>query len=273
MSVTAPTTFGAYSSFSVTGPDEDGVVVVTLNAPERLNAFDQEMADELNDILIRLRNPQGIGAVVITGTGDAFSAGGDIETIRSFARTPVAEIGAFQDAMHMVIDYLSIRPPVICVVNGHAAGLGATVALLADIIYMAEDAHIADTHVCAGIVAGDGGSFIWPSLIGPNRAKQYLLTGDPLDAETALALGMVNFVGPKEAMLEEALRLARRLSRGPRHAIAWTKQSINLPMLRNAMLVMPFSTSQEACTIHQPDMLEGTTAFLEKRRPTWPSTT
>lgn len=265
------TEFPAYDSIAVEGPDADGVVVLTLNRPEALNAFTLEMDDEFVDALRRLRNPSGVGAVVITGAGSTFSAGGELSTIQELGAAPGTEIFHFDQAVHMVRDFLTVRPPVIAAVNGHAVGLGATIALLSDVVFMAAEARIADTHIRAGIVAGDGGTFLWPLLLGPSLAKEFLMTGDPLTAAEARELRLVRHVLPAAEVLDAATALARRLARGPRHAIAWTKQAVNARLLADASLHLPMSTHAEARTVHLPDMVEGTTAFLEKRSPSWPS--
>ncbi|HEV7685161.1 MAG TPA: enoyl-CoA hydratase-related protein, partial [Acidimicrobiia bacterium] len=140
-----------------------------------------------------------------------------------------------------------------------------------DVVIMSEDARFADPHVKAGIVAGDGGALMWPLLVGPNRAKEYLMTGDPLDGPTAYQLGLVNHIVPAGEVLLKALELARRLATGPRHAIAWTKQAVNLPILQQALATMTLGNAQEARAMATADMVEGTTAFLERRAPQWPS--
>jgi enoyl-CoA hydratase len=270
-SVVSTTTFPEYGTIRVEGPDDDGVVQLFLDRPEERNAFNIPMHRELSDALRLMRNPPDVGAVVISGTGSCFSAGGDVSLIKSFSSGPGAEMEVMEEAAALVVAYLSVAPPVITAIHGYAVGLAATFALLADIVMMADDAVIADTHIKAGLVAGDGGTLLWPLLMGPNNAKQYLLTGDPLDAQNAYRLGVANRVLPADDLMDEALRLARRLARGPRTAVAWTKRAVNARILAEAVTHMPMSLAQEARTMHLPDMVEGTTAFLEKRAPKWPS--
>lgn len=265
------TEFPRYETIKTVGPDDDGVVQLILNRPEVRNAFSIQMHRELSDALHRLHNPPDVGAVVLSGAGQSFSVGGDISTIKGFSAGPGAEMENIHEAATMVTTYLAVAPPVISAIHGHAVGLGATFALLADIIFMAEDAIVADTHVKAGLVAGDGGTLLWPMLIGSNNAKQYLFTGDPLSAQEAHRLGLANRLIPAGDLVNEALQLARRLARGPRTAIAWTKQAVNARILAEAITHMPMSLAQEARTMYLPDMVEGTTAFLEKRPPRWPS--
>jgi enoyl-CoA hydratase len=136
---------------------------------------------------------------------------------------------------------------------------------------MSESAVIADTHVRAGIVAGDGGTLIWPALLGPNLAKEYLMTGDHVDAATALRIGLANHVVSGDQVLTKALEIARRLARGPRHAIAWTKQGVNVALLREAAWMLTMTNAQEARTMADADLTEGVRAFQERREPRWPS--
>jgi enoyl-CoA hydratase len=129
--------------------------------------------------------------VLLTGRGRAFSAGGDFAWFPTLRETERLE-RLRRDAKQMIWDLLDVEVPIIAALNGHAMGLGASIALLCDVIFMAEDATIGDPHVRVGLVAGDGGAVIWPLLLGPARAKQYLLTGDALKAEEAERIGLVN---------------------------------------------------------------------------------
>jgi enoyl-CoA hydratase len=260
-----------YTSIKFEGPDEFGVVSLTLNRPEVGNAIDEAMHHEIVDVAHILRNPKDIGAVLLTGAGSIFCAGADIRILDRLATDDDHRTWFLDFSVHLVSDWLSIRPPVVTAINGHAMGLGATLALLGDIVYMSDTAKIADTHVKAGVVAGDGGALLWPALMGPNRAKEFLMTGDALDGPTACSLGLVNHVLPKDEMLDTATAMARRLAQGPRHAIAWTKQSVNVGLLRDAASALRLSISLEARSMAQPDMLEGAAAFLAKRKPSWSS--
>jgi len=262
--------YDGYELLKVDGPDAEGVLVVTLMRPEQLNATSPQMYEELSSLIRKLRNPLDVGAVVITGAGRAFCAGVDINALGEFSDEPY-RTSVMEGGVHMCHEFLRIRPPVISAINGPAVGFGAALALLADIVYMADTAIIADTHVKMGIVAGDGGALLWPALIGPSRAKEFLMTGDKMDAATAHSLGLVNHVVPGDQLLEEAMEMARRLARGARHAIAWTKQLVNIPLIRTADYVLPLGNAHEARTQSMPDMAEGAAAFLEKRAPSFPS--
>jgi enoyl-CoA hydratase len=262
-----------YRSVVVDGPDDAGVVTVTLNRPHAANALDEAMHDELIDVARRLRSPRDARAVVLTGAGRCFCAGGDLAFIRRLATDDDHRVRTLELGVHLVHDWLSIRPPVVTALNGHAIGFGATLGLLGDIVYMADNALIADPHVRAGVVAGDGGALLWPILMGPSRAKEYLMTGDSLDAHGAYELGLVNHVEPAAEVVEAATTMARRLAAGPLHAIAWTKQAVNAQLLRQAATVLPLSLALEGRTMAQHDVREGTAALAERRAPVWPSAT
>ncbi|MHB8696215.1 MAG: enoyl-CoA hydratase/isomerase family protein [Solirubrobacteraceae bacterium] len=249
-----------------------GVLGLTFNRPQERNAVDMTMHRELVECLHGLQDISDLGAVLLTGSGKTFCAGGSMEMIQDFATADWrASIRSLEQAVRLVQELLMVRPPVIAAVQGAAIGLGATLALLCDVIVMAEDAVIADTHVKAGIVAGDGGTLIWPAVLGPARAKEYLMTGRKVSANDAERWGLVNHVVSPEQLQDRALELAVELAGGARQAIAWTKQVVNATLLREVMSQMPLAVSLEARTMQQPDMLEGTAAFLERRPPRWPS--
>jgi len=162
---------------------------------------------------------------------------------------------------------LDVEVPIVCAVNGAAAGLGASIALLCDVIFMAEKAVILDPHVRVGIVAGDGGTTIWPMAIGPALAKQYLLTGDPVTAADAYRMGLVNFVTSAEAIEHDALAFARRLAAGAPLAVRYTKQAVNKLIKDNLNIAFDFATALEIVTFKSDDHREALAAMKEKRPP------
>src|SRR5690606_27743724 len=130
-------------------------------------------------------------------------------------------------ARRLAGEMLDVAVPVVCAVNGPAVGLGCTVATLCDIVFMADGAFLADTHVSVALVAGDGGAVTWPALTGLLRAKQYLLTGDRVSATEAVDLGLANFVVPADRLMDEALAFAHRLAAQPPQAVQETKAILN----------------------------------------------
>lgn len=250
-----------------------GVLVVKLNRPEEYNAVDAVMHQELVDFLYEIRELPDLGAIVLTGEGKGFCGGGSMDLLREVRDGDFRKSSRqLEQGLSLVRDFLTARPPIITAMNGSATGLGATLALLGDFIVMAESAKIADTHVKVGIVAGDGGTLLWPPRVGMARAKEFLLSGDFLDAATALQVGLVNRVVPADQVLPTALEWAQKMADGPRHAIAYTKQALNATLLREAAHQMPLALALEARTFAQPDVTEGVNAFLERRPAKFPST-
>jgi len=172
-----------------------------------------------------------------------------------------------QEARRIVDNLLDLEKPIISAVNGPAAGLGATIALLCDVVIASRNARIGDPHVKMGITAGDGGAVIWPLLIGVNRAKELLMTGDLLSAEDAMRLGLVNRVVDDGQALPEALALARRLASGAPFAVQSTKVSVNKFIKAVSNLVLPYSLAIEELSMTKEDHREAVRAFQEKREP------
>ena len=170
---------------------EDGILKLTINNPENLNAIAPPIHTELARIWIDIADDPDTRCVLLTGAGRAFSAGGDVKNmVRTWGERDVA--AALREAKQIVDRMMDTPQPIIAMVNGHAIGLGATLALNCDIVFAAEGARIGDRHVNVGLVAGDGGALLWPLLIGPHRAKQYLLTGQLLTGAEAAELGLIN---------------------------------------------------------------------------------
>jgi enoyl-CoA hydratase len=167
----------------------------------------------------------------------------------------------------LVMSLLDCEKPVIAKLNGHATGLGATIALLCDVIFAADTAKIGDPHVSVGLVAGDGGALIWPQLIGYTRAREYLLTGDLMTAAEAERLGLVNRVVASEELDAAVEQLANRLASGATKAIRWTKMTINMPLRQMAESMMNASLAYEALSNLTRDHQEAVTALREKRTP------
>src|SRR5690606_26059821 len=167
----------------------------------------------------------------------------------------------------MARNILAVRQPMIASINGDAIGLGATLALFCDITYMAAGARIGDPHVKAGIVAGDGGPVLWPMLVGANRAKEYLLTGDLLTAEEAERIGLVNHVVAKDELNDAVMKMAKRLAAGPQIAIRFNKRLVNKELEERVSRLYDLSLALEAITFETADHQEAVKAFLEKRKP------
>ncbi len=241
-----------------------GVAIVTLNRPEVHNAVNYQMHLGLENIFRDLSRDRSVGAVVITGQGKSFCAGGDLKDFTIPDERPIDQL---RGTRYLVQEMVACEAPVIAAINGTAAGLGATIALLCDVIYMADTARIGDTHVKMGLAAGDGGAVIWPLLIGPHRAKELLMSGKLVTGAEAAAMGLVNHTVPAEQLLESAITYARSLADSPIAAVRWTKMAVNQVIQQNINLVLGFGVAAEHLSAKTADMEEAVTAFAEKRRP------
>jgi len=242
----------------------DAVFTITLNLPDRLNAFSPTMSRELPEAIREANQNRDIRVVVLTGAGRAFSAGGDMSETRETPGSFAEEAVLGRDVVYGLLD---CEKPVVCRMNGDAIGLGATLALLSDVVVAADSARIGDPHVKMGLVAGDGGALIWPMLIGPMLAKYYLLTGDLLPAPEARGLGLITRSVPAELLDEEVAKVVRKLAAGAPLAIRWTKRAINAHLQSMAKLQFDLSLAYEGVTLLSADHAEAKAAFFEKRRP------
>jgi enoyl-CoA hydratase len=240
--------------------------VVIAHPTSDVNAVDEALHHDLTTLFAGLRRENEARAVLLTGRGRCFSAGGDFAWFPTL-RQPGRLDALRRDAKQLISDLLDVELPIVAALNGHAMGLGASIALLCDVVFMAENATIGDPHVRVGIVAGDGGAVVWPLAIGPARAKQYLLTGDPVPAAEAERIGLVNFVVPAAALDVEAMRFAGRLAAGAPLAVRYTKLAVN-KLVKDALNVaFDASTALELVTFQSEDHQEALAALREKRPP------
>src|ERR1700675_1268738 len=180
-------------------------------------------------------------------------------------RRPVA----VSNRRRRVDNMLDVEQPIIGAINGDAVGLGATLALLCDITVVSEKARLADTHVKVGIVAGDGGAVIWPLLIGPHRAKEFLMRGNFINGAEAAKIGMINYAVAPEQVMSKARELAQELADGPTWAIRWSKLSVNKWLKQQANLILDASLAYEMMTFGTENQKEAARAFVEKRKPNY----
>ncbi len=261
---------GQYRSLQV--DIDEGVALVTLNRPEAMNAVDMALHTDLENIFDDLGKVKEVRAIVLTGAGKAFSVGGDIGMMKAWLSKPDEPRVTIAGCYRIIDTILNLEKPLITAVNGHAIGLGATIALFGDVIFMAENARIGDPHVTVGLAAGDGGCVIWPLLIGVARAKEYLMTGDLMSAKEAERIGLVNRVLPPGEVLPAALAFARRLAKGPSLAISLTKAALNEYIKHHMNVTFRPSLTGEFLTMSSQDHAEGVNAFLEKRAPRYTGT-
>jgi enoyl-CoA hydratase len=243
------------------------LLVITLNRPDALNAFNLTLHDELPDVLNFAREDAGSDVILLTGAGRAFSAGGDIDHLQRNAENPALFDHEAAQAKRIVFTLLDIEKPVVCRMNGHAIGLGATLALLCDVIFANERAKLADPHVAIGLAAGDGGAVIWAQRIGLAKAKEYLFTGEMLDATTAAHIGLINHALPADKLDATVDAFCQRLLDGATQAIRYTKMLTNIELKRIAAELMDVGVGYESMTVRSADHREGIAALREKRKP------
>ncbi len=255
--------YADYKTMSVETADR--IATVTFRRPEKLNAVDALMHTELSRIFIDLHEDKDVDIVILTGSGRAFSAGGDIEWMQEAIDKPESFEQTAREAKQIIFSLLDCEKPIIAKLNGHATGLGATIALFCDVVFAAENAKIADPHVSVGFVAGDGGAVIWPQLIGYARAKEYLMTGDAMTAAQAAAIGLINHALPADQLDARVAEFAQRLRGGATKAIRWTKLSVNIGLKQLAHSIMDASIAYESLSNRTADHAEAVAAFREKR--------
>lgn len=250
--------------------DDDGILRVTLNRPDSLNAINDVMHRELRDLYARIADDAEVEVVVITGAGRGFCAGGDFKQMQENNAGAAYDDGfsaLFVDAVAIARNILAVRRPIIAAVNGDAIGLGATIALFSDIVYMADGARIGDPHAQAGLVAADGGVVLWPLLLGINRAKEYLLTGDLLRGPDAERIGLVNHSVPDEELMDAVMKVARKLATGASLAIRFNKQLVNKELEDRVNRIYESALAMEAITFRSADHLEAVRAFGAREMP------
>jgi enoyl-CoA hydratase len=243
------------------------VLTVTLNRPEKLNAITGDFHREVSRLFLDVAADPDSDIIVFTGAGKAFSAGGDIEYLEECRQNPPMFYQTLHEARTIVTSLLDCDKPIICRLNGDAVGLGATLALFCDIIIAADHARIGDPHVRVGYAAGDGGAIIWPQLIGYARAKQYLLTGQLIDAKQAEAIGLINFAVPASELDQMVKDWTVHLSKGTLHAVRWTKATINTGLKQLAGSILDTGLAYEGLSSRTEDHAEALKALREKRRP------
>ncbi|ALJ16315.1 hypothetical protein ATM17_30290 (plasmid) [Sphingopyxis macrogoltabida] len=247
----------------------DGILTIWINRPERGNAMNPTMNKEFQRIWLDIDADPEVDAIILTGVGDKFSVGGDAQTLNNPKNYDPLSKNGFRGARRAISNMLQVEPPIISAINGDAVGLGANIALLCDVSIAVRSARIGDPHVRMGVVAGDSACVIWPLLVGPNLAKQYLMTGDLMTAEKAERIGLINELVEDGEAYEAALKLAKRLQRGPKLAIRWTKHALNKMIQQQFNLAMDTSLALEQITLFSDDFQEATNAFLEKRKPSF----
>src|SRR5262249_55303738 len=253
--------------FDVQGP----VATLTINRPDARNPLGHEGDGDLfAAAAAKINADRGIRAVILTGAGKAFSAGGDVKAMRerggSFAGPGVAIRERYRTGIHRIVRSIwGMEIPLIAAVNGPAIGLGNDVACLADTRIASDTAIFGATFLKIGLIPGDGGAWLLPRVIGMARASELLYTGDTIDAQTALSWGLVSKVVPADTLMDEARKIAGRMAAQPPDVLRMTKRLLREGQATSFDNIMELSAAMQSLAHHTEDHAEAVTAFFEKR--------
>lgn len=250
----------------------DRVLRISMSNPGKLNAADQRMHYELSTIWRDVDADPDINVIILTGEGDAFSAGGEMSMIHDIMNDFDTRARNWKEARDIVYNIINCSKPIISAMRGPAVGAGLVCGLMADISIATKDAKIIDGHTKLGVAAGDHASIIWPLLCGMAKAKYYLTTCDVLSGEEAERIGLISLCVDDADLDATALKTAVKLSGMAQSAVRWTKLSLN-NWLRQASPIFEASLALEFLGFTGPEVREGVTAFEEKRRPSFPPST
>jgi enoyl-CoA hydratase len=245
------------------------VLRLTMNRPEKYNATDAAMHGELVEIWRDVDADPTVNAVLLTGAGKAFSAGGDLDLIDGMIADNTTRMRVWREARDMVYNVINCGKPIVSAINGPAVGAGLVVAILADISIAAKSARLIDGHTKLGVAAGDHAVIIWPLLCGMAKAKYHLLLCETVTGEEAERIGLVSLAVPDDELQSRALEIATRLAEGAQSAIRFTKYALN-NWLRAAGPLFDTSLALEFLGFNGPELPEGAAALREKRPPRFP---
>lgn len=249
---------------------DNGVLIIYFNRPEALNATNDRMHWELTQVWDTVAKDPSVRAIVVSGRGRAFSAGGDLSMAEAIATMPSRIPNTVKEVSDIVYNMLNLDKPIISAINGVAVGAGLVVGLMADISIISDEAKVTDGHTRLGVVAGDHAAIIWPLLCGMAKAKYYLLTSEFISGREAERIGLVSMAVPHDELMDRALKIAGDLAGGAQQAIRWTKRSLN-GWMRMAGPIFDHSMALEMLSFQGPDVREGIRAIREKRSPRFPS--
>ena len=251
---------------------ENGVARLTLDRPQAMNALDLDLLSRLREWVSDAVADHGVGALLITGAGPAFCAGGDVRALRQLASSPSPREVALDavETMHQTLLELYRCPkPVVAAVNGATAGAGIGLMLTADLIWAGRSAHFTLAFTAIGASPDGGTTFLLPRVVGPKLAAELLLTNRRLDADSALAAGLVSQVSDDETLLPRAEATAACLAAGPSSAFASAKELLRRSVYQGYEAQLEEERQRVAASAGGADFREGVTAFLEKRPPSF----
>ncbi|MBC2778960.1 enoyl-CoA hydratase/isomerase family protein [Parasphingopyxis marina] len=257
-----------YDGYEALKIEKNGsILTITIDRPEVKNAVNPQVHDEFSRIFLDVDRDPEVSVVILTGAGDAFSAGGDIDWLTSLHGDMAATVASIENDRRIQNAMLDLEKPIIARVVGPAVGLGCSLALFCDFVYATPEARFADPHVAVALVAGDGGAVIWPQLIGYARARKYLLTGDPIFGAEAAEIGLITASVPIEEIDEVVAAMANRMASGATQAIKWTKASINAGLKVTANAIIDRAAGYENLTMLTEDHKIAVDAFRNRTKP------
>jgi enoyl-CoA hydratase/carnithine racemase len=247
---------------------KENIALITLNRPEAKNAFSPEMINLWRECLEKAKADDVVRVIVVTGKGDTFCSGGDIRDMAE-GRLRSWDMKRFLwDGVHRIaLSLEDLDKPVIAAINGSAMGAGLDMALMCDLRVASEKARFAESYIMMGLVPGDGGAYYLPRLINTSKALELLLTGDTLTADEALKLGIVNQVVPHEHLMEETMKLAKKIADKPPLAVRMMKRAVYQAQTSTLRSHLDYISSQLSLLSETEDHIEAAKAFLEKRKP------
>jgi 2-(1,2-epoxy-1,2-dihydrophenyl)acetyl-CoA isomerase len=246
---------------------EDGVATVVMNRPDALNALNMQLKEELAAVWRVLLESRDVRAVLLTGAGRAFSTGGDIKQMDPDRGPEVTRQRMAKLLRDTVIPLARLEKPVVAAVNGHAHGLGLSLALACDIVYAADSAVLSMAFTRVGLAPDGGASYFLPRLVGLNRAKELMFTGRRLSAAEALELGLVSRVLPDAELIAAARDLAQELASGATIALGTAKRLLNESSMHTIEEMAELEAYGQAVAMSSEDHREGIAAFAERRKP------
>jgi len=258
--------YESFSSLTLEGPTEAGVMTVIMSSPGRLNAADANMHRELADIWPVLDADAAVNCIVIKGAGKAFSAGGDLDLVSEMADNFDTRTRVWREARDLVYNLINCSTPIVSAMRGPAVGAGLVAGLLADVSIASKTARIIDGHTRLGVAAGDHAAVIWPLLVGMAKAKYHLMLCEPLSGEEAERIGLVSLCVEDDQLETKADEVAARFCASSHTAVRWTKYALN-NWLRMAGPSFDTSLALEFMGFAGPDVREGVSSIREKRAP------
>jgi enoyl-CoA hydratase len=248
---------------------EDGILLITINRPDVLNATNARLHWELSRVWKDIDDDPETNVVIITGKGRAFSAGGDLDMIETMKNNHANISQAMREAGDIVYNIVNCEKIIISAINGVAVGAGLAVAFMADITIASEAMRITDGHIRLGVAAGDHAVILWPLLCGLAKAKYYLITADFIDGKEAERIGLVSVCVPADKLMDKAFEVARKIARGPQQASRLTKRALN-NWVKTFGPHFDASLAFEMLGFFSADVAEGVAAVKEKRPPVFP---